>query len=276
MQTDPVEQVEQHRDQYADQQKAVAQHLGAARPIDGIADELGDLEQGEIELFIDDPLPGEEIDDENHHQVAEQYKNGPAQEDAGPGLPGNRHDDLQPAHVPAGGQAVIHQLNGFIVAGNQSCRQQRFEGFLPLVADGGEVERGGEVDQKGSSQAGIGDSGTDDHLNPDNQELGSAEQGTAPEDFAQQQNQDSQHQIDEKGCQRKMAAAQWSGAMIDVVDRRQQADRDGKDQADQNGPQPDLGGEVLCLETLAHGHHQAGAGVSETAWKSLLSCSWVK
>ena len=60
-----------------------------------------------------------------------------------------------------------------------------------------------------------------------------------------------------------MPAPQWGGAVIDVVDGREQADRNGEHQADNDGPQPDLRGEVFCFDTLAHGHHQAGAKSSE-------------
>ena len=171
-----VDQVEKDRDGETDQKEAVTEEAAGLAAIDCRADHLRNLEQRKVHLFVVDPLPGDDVDQKKHHQVAEQDKATPEQQRGKPGRPGNCQDHLNPRHAPPSGEPVVEQFNGLVVGWGKGRWNEWGNDFIPAVAGAGKVDRCGKIDQKGSGKASVGDARGDHHLDPHHQQFGTGKQ----------------------------------------------------------------------------------------------------
>ena len=117
--------------------------------------DLRDSQQGEIHSFVMDPLFAQQVDQGNHHCVAEQDKYAPGNERTGPVMPGDVFYQLKPAHFPASHKAVVQPLNRPF-AGIEPGGKQGLQDLLPVIFSRGKLEGNGQIDEKGAAESGIG------------------------------------------------------------------------------------------------------------------------
>ncbi len=82
--------MQKNRNGQADQQKAVAEERAQSILIHRLFDHLRDKQQGKIHPLVVDPLPGDEIDQQEHDRIAEQDEELPRPSNgASQAVPGN-------------------------------------------------------------------------------------------------------------------------------------------------------------------------------------------
>ena len=96
--------------------------------------------------------------------------------------------------------------------------QERPQGFGPAVAWRGEALRGGDVDEEGAHEAGVGEAGDEHHERPGDEEFAAAQE-VPPEDASAQAGEEGQPEEDDEGGEREVAAAQERGPEQKVVGR---------------------------------------------------------
>ena len=99
--------MQKHRNQKADDQKAIFEKPGQTVLIKGFRHHLRNPEQREIHPFLVEGLAAEQVYDTQHDKITKQDKCAPYHQRDDPGRPGNFADNLQPSHLTCTGKAVV-------------------------------------------------------------------------------------------------------------------------------------------------------------------------
>ena len=97
------------------------------------------------------------------------------------------------------------------------------------------MEGGGQVDEEGAHQAGIGNSRHEHHQNPDKQELLAVQPGGAFEKASATGHDQRKPEKNKKRCQGEVSPTERRGLSEGIIERGQRTDADRQKKPQKNG-----------------------------------------